>query len=96
MQFEPTPDQQAFIELAVASGRYRNAEDAVRDAMTRWEADERTRMELMAALEQAEADLEQGAYTEYGAESLPQLADELKQEARAGRRTNSRPKWRFV
>ena len=48
MQFTP-----AFIRQAVASGRYRTAEDAVREALTRWENSERARTELMAALDEA-------------------------------------------
>ena len=37
-----TADQEAFIRQAIASGRYRSPEDAVRDAMTRWEESERS------------------------------------------------------
>jgi Arc/MetJ-type ribon-helix-helix transcriptional regulator len=85
MKFEPTPDEQAFIHRAIASGRYHSPEDALRDAMARWEEDERTRMELLAAFDEAEADIEAGQYTDYTNETLPQLAGELKREARAGR-----------
>ena len=83
MTFEPTPDQQAFINQAVASGRYRNAEDAIQDAIARWEEDERARLELLAALDDAEADILAGQYLDYRNETLPQLAEELKYEARA-------------
>jgi putative addiction module CopG family antidote len=85
MQFEPTADQQSFIQRAVASGRYRDAEEAVRDAMARWEEDERTRIKLLAAFDEAEADLQSGEYADYTNETLPRLARELKQEARAAR-----------
>ena len=44
---------------------------------------ERARVELRAALDEAEADLEAGHYTDYTNETLPQLADELKREGRA-------------
>ena len=47
---------------------------------------ERRRVELMAALDEAEADLEAGRYTDYTPETLPQLAVELKREARMLRR----------
>jgi putative addiction module CopG family antidote len=86
MEIHLSPDQEAFIRQAIASGRYQSADDAVRDALTRWEENERTRMELIAALDQAEADLEAGRYAEYTAETLPKLADELKREARALRK----------
>jgi putative addiction module CopG family antidote len=85
MEIQLTPDQQAFIHRAVASGRYQNAEDALGDAMARWEEDERTRIELLAVFDEAEADLESGQYTDHSNETLSDLADALKREARAER-----------
>lgn len=82
MNFVPDPDQEAFIRRGIASGRYRTAEDAVRDAMARWEEGERARVELLARLDEAESDVETGQYTDYSNETLPLLADELKREAR--------------
>lgn len=82
MQFEPTADQQAFIHRAIASGRYRSAGEAVQDAMARWEEDERRRVELSAAFDDAESDLSTGDYADYTKDMLPRLADELKHEAR--------------
>ena len=81
MEVQLTPDQEAFIRKAVASGRYPSVEDAVRDAMVRWEEGERARLDLLAALDQAEADLEAGRYTDYTDATLPRLANELKREA---------------
>ena len=83
VHFIPDADQETFIRLGIASGRYRTAEDAVRDAMSRWEEGERTRLELLAALDDAEADLEAGRFVDYTSEMLPIMADELKREARA-------------
>jgi putative addiction module CopG family antidote len=82
MEVELTPDQEAFIRMAVASGRYATVEAAVRDAMARWEEGERARLELLAALDEAEADLETGHYADYADATLPRLAEELKREAR--------------
>ena len=82
VHFVPDPDQEVFIRLGIANGRYQTAEDAVRDVMSRWEERERTRLELLATLDEAEADLETGRYTDYSNETLPLLADELKREAR--------------
>jgi putative addiction module CopG family antidote len=45
MEVHFTPEQRVFVRLAVKSGRYRSAEDAVRDAILRWEEDERLRAE---------------------------------------------------
>jgi len=86
MEVQLTPDQEAFIRKAVASGRYPNAEEAVRDAMARWEEGERARLELLASLDEAEADLEAGRYCDYIDATLPNLASDLKREARAQRK----------
>ena len=83
MEVAFTADQEAFIRQAIASGRYRSPEDAVRDAMTRWEESERSRLRLLTAFNEAEADLEAGDFTDYTDENHSTLANELKQEARA-------------
>jgi Arc/MetJ-type ribon-helix-helix transcriptional regulator len=83
MEVHFTPDQEALIRRAIASGRYQTAEDAVQEAMAQWEEGERVRIEVLARLDEAEADLETGRYTDYTDEALPALADELKREARA-------------
>jgi Arc/MetJ-type ribon-helix-helix transcriptional regulator len=85
MEVHFTADQEALIRRAIASGRYQTAEDAVQDAMARWEEGERKRIEVLASLDEAEADLETGWYTDYTDQTLPRLADELKREARAQR-----------
>jgi putative addiction module CopG family antidote len=90
MEVHLTPDQEAFIRQAVAEGRYRTAEDAVLDAMARWEESERARAELLSAFDEAEADLEAGLYTDYTRETSHVLADALKREARAVRARDRR------
>jgi putative addiction module CopG family antidote len=82
MEVNFTPNQEALLRQAVASGRYRTAEDAVRDAVARWEECECAREELLATLDEAEADVEAGRYADYTDETLPVLAGELKREAR--------------
>jgi len=82
VHFTLDPEQEAFIRQGIASGRYQTAEDAVRDAMAHWEQDERARVELLAAFDEAESDLQAGRYADYTNETLPRLADELKREAR--------------
>ena len=73
-----TPAQEAFLRQIVSSGRYRTAEDAIRDAMARWEQDERARLDMRAALDEAEADLEAGLFTDYTSATISRLAEELK------------------
>jgi len=80
MEVRLTPEQQAFV-----NGRYHSAEDAVRDAMTRWEEAERSRTEIVAAIDEGANDLETRAYRDYTDSTLSQLASELKTEGRAFR-----------
>ena len=56
------------------------------EALSLWEDRERARFEILAALDQSEADLESGRYADYTQESSPRLAKDLKSEARALRR----------
>ena len=89
MQVTLTPEQEAFVRQGVASGRYRNAEDAVSDALTRWAKHERSRTELLSALDEAETDLKTGQHEDYDTAALPTLAAELKREARVTRQKSS-------
>jgi putative addiction module CopG family antidote len=83
MEVQFTADQEAFIHKAIADGRYQTPEDAVREAMELWEEQERSRLMLLAALDEAETDFDAGRFDEYDKDTLPLLADELKREARA-------------
>lgn len=84
MEVSFTAEQEAFIRQAVASGRYRSPEEAVQDALARWwQTSERSRLELVSALDEAEADLDAGRFADYSNATLPDLATELKREARA-------------
>ena len=85
MELTLTPDQEAFIRQGISNGRYRSAEDAVREAMERWEEAERARTILLASFDDSEADICAGQYLDYNDDNLPQLADTLKREARAAR-----------
>jgi len=60
MEVHLTPDQDAFIRKAIEAGRLRREEDAVREAMSLWEERERRRLEILAAVDQAEASLVRG------------------------------------
>jgi Arc/MetJ-type ribon-helix-helix transcriptional regulator len=82
MDVQLTLDQQALVRHAIETGRLRREEDAVQEALSLWEERERRLLELNAALDEADADLEAGRYTDYTSESLPQMSAELKCEAR--------------
>ena len=85
MEVHLTPDQQAFSQRGIAAGRYQSAEEAVKKALARWEYAERTRADLLLALDEAEADVDAGRCNDYAQDSLPKLSEDLKREARASR-----------
>lgn len=85
MEVQLTPDQKAFVRQAIETGRLRHEEEAVQEAFSLWERRERNRVEILAALDEAESNLETGDFTDYTEESLPQLAEALKREARGSR-----------
>jgi Arc/MetJ-type ribon-helix-helix transcriptional regulator len=78
-----TPAQEAFVRQAIESGRLQRAEDAIQQALSLWEKQERNRVEILAALDEAEADLQTGQYADYTDVTLPLLAEQLKAEAKA-------------
>lgn len=83
MQVQLTPDQQAFVRQAIESGRLRREEDAVKEALSLWEERERTRAEILAAVDEAEASLARGEGRSITPESLRELGDSVKQRGRA-------------
>jgi putative addiction module CopG family antidote len=83
MEVQLTPDQQAFVRQAIASGRLNREEDAVREALTFWEERERERAEILAAIDQAEASLARGDGRIISRLSMRDLAGEVKQRGRA-------------
>jgi len=78
-----TDDQKAFVRQAVETGRYAREEDAVREAMTLWEERERTRAEVLAAVDAAEASLSGGKGRAITEQSVRELADQVKERGRA-------------
>ncbi|MGP8244613.1 MAG: type II toxin-antitoxin system ParD family antitoxin [Bryobacteraceae bacterium] len=83
MQVQLTPDQQAFIRQAIEMGRPRREKDAVREALSMWEERERTRAEILSAVDEAEASLGCGEGRAITQESMRELADSVKQRGRA-------------
>lgn len=84
MEVHLTEDQKAFIRNAVESGRFRQEEEAVQEAMLLWEERERRRMQILAAVDSAEASLARGeGRTVRDREQLSQLTDDVKRRARA-------------
>jgi Arc/MetJ-type ribon-helix-helix transcriptional regulator len=78
-----TADQKAFVRQAIESGRLRREEDAVKEALSLWEERERRRLEILAALDEAEASLALGEGRHVTQESMRELAADVKQRGRA-------------
>jgi len=80
MNVQLTPDQSALVTRAIESGRFNREEEAVHEAL--WEERERSRLELVAALDQAEASLARGEGRTIRGHALKAFADDIKQRGR--------------
>ena len=78
-----TPNQKAFARQAIGSGRLHREEDVVKEALSLWERRERTRAEMLAAVDEAESSLARGEGRIVTQESMRQLAEDIKQRGRA-------------
>ena len=83
MDVQFTPDQKAFVRQAIEGGRLLHEEDAVKEALSLWEDRERTRAEILAAVDEAEASLVRGEGRVITQESMRELAEQVKQRGRA-------------
>jgi putative addiction module CopG family antidote len=82
MNVELTPDQRAFVQKAVESGRFKREEEAVEEALALWERRERRRLEIIAMIEEAEASLARGEGRVFTKETTPALIAEHKERLR--------------
>jgi putative addiction module CopG family antidote len=82
MNVELTPDQRAFVQRAIESGRFRSEEEAVQEAMALWEERERRRLEILALLDEAEAEFGRGEGIPLTEESVKVQVEEAKQRLR--------------
>ena len=83
MEVHLTPDQEAFVRQAIETGRFRREEDAVQEALSLWEERERRRLEILAAVDEAETSLARGEGCIITQESMRELAEEVKRRGRA-------------
>ena len=83
MEVQLTPDQKAFVRQAIESGRLHGEEDAIQEALSLFEERERTRAEILAAVDVAEASLARGEGRAITQESMRKPADEVKERGRA-------------
>jgi putative addiction module CopG family antidote len=83
MEVHLTPDQQAFVRQAIESGRFLREEDAVKEALSLWEERERSRAEILVAVDEAGASLARGEGRTITEESMRKLAEDVKRRGRA-------------
>jgi Arc/MetJ-type ribon-helix-helix transcriptional regulator len=83
MKVDLTPEQKAFAQRAIESGRLHSEEDAVQEALALWEERERQRTEFLLSLNEAKASLTRGEGREITPESMLQLAYEVRERGRA-------------
>ena len=82
MNVELTPDQRAFVQKAIESGRFSREEEAVQEALALWEERERRRLEILAMVDEAEASLARGEGIPITEESMKALAEDVKARGR--------------
>jgi Arc/MetJ-type ribon-helix-helix transcriptional regulator len=82
MEVQLTPDQKAFVRQAIESGRLLREEEAVEEALALWEERERARVEILSAVDEAEASLARGEGRVITQQSMRDLAAEVKQRGR--------------
>ncbi len=82
MEVQLTRGQKAFASEAIKSGRLGREEDAVQEALALWEERERTRAEILAAVDEAEASLKQDGGRIITQESMRELAEDVKRRGR--------------
>jgi len=83
MEVRLTPDQEAFVRQGIEAGRFQSEADAVAEALSLWEERERTRAEILAAVDAAEASLDRGEGIVITEQSMRELADDVKRRGRA-------------
>ena len=83
MDVHLTTNQQALMCQAIESGRVRDANAAVQEALALWEDRELTRADLIASIDAVEASIERGEGIDITEESMRLLAEDVKQRAHA-------------
>jgi len=78
MQLDLTPEQRSFVDMGIQEGRFRDHEDAIRQALAQWEMRERARIELLTSLDLAEQSLDAGEGETYTSETLHKLVESVK------------------
>ena len=80
MEVQLTVEQEALVRHAIESGRPQREEQAVQGALSLWEQRERQRLEILAAVDQAETSLRrQEGHSFRSEDEVRQLSQDVKQ-----------------
>jgi Arc/MetJ-type ribon-helix-helix transcriptional regulator len=80
MEVQLTLEQEALVRHAIESGRLQREEQAVQEALSLWEKRERRRLEILAAVEEAESSLQRGEGRDVpSARDVGQLVKDVKE-----------------
>jgi Arc/MetJ-type ribon-helix-helix transcriptional regulator len=82
MEVTLSPDQQAYVKLAIESGRVASEQEAVAEALALWEERERHRLAFVESLSEARASLSRGEGRSLTEESLKELSSSVKERGR--------------
>ena len=91
MKVHISPDQRAFIQEGIESGRFRNEEDALQEALALWEERERRRSEILGAVDKAERSIARGKSRVITPTSMRVLAKRIKQRGRSRMQQRQNP-----
>ncbi len=83
MEVHFSVEQRVFVRQAIETGRQHSEEEAIREALLLWVERERTRTEILVAVDAAEASLTRGQTRVITEQSMGDLATEVKQRGRA-------------
>ena len=70
------------MKRAIESGRFSHEGEAVQEALALWEERERRRLEILEALDEAEASLARGKGRPITEDSMKALAEDIKRRGR--------------
>ena len=83
MEIDLTPEQKSFVHLGIEQGRFKDSADAVNHAMELWVERERSRLELLAAIDAGDASLEQDDIVLDSDEDLAEFMKGIEERGRA-------------
>jgi len=83
MEIQLTQEQHSFIDLGIKEGRFRQAEEAVEDALALWVSRERARLELLVEIDAGANSFDGSEIVLDSDEAIADFVEGIKQRGRA-------------